>query len=336
MAPTLKHARRKEKANQEFRPKRSNETPARRGAAFSGSTPAFQPAQVPLRLGRELEDINPHFLAGLEFDGGAGGNGHVGFRFVGIAADARLADFDFKNAEVAQFHLVAFGERLGDVVQRFLHHVEHLLLGEAGFPADAGDEVAFGQCHDVLYYDFNLTKNDTFIFRGHKMFVDSVSTVSLNDNEKRKSIYFSDSIKCGDQWVAGIGSIHGLTYVGFLGCEFPTPPPNLYLSCFFENDTLNYPNTTINYCDQEAIGVNEIQNKKDLIHIFPNPAIDNITIETHQKSTMEILNIQGQTIIQQPIQQGKTNIDISGLAKGVYILRLNNNDKTAVTKIVKE
>jgi len=189
---------------------------------------------------------------------------------------------------------------------------------------------------DVLYYNFNLTKNDTFIFRGHKMFVDSVSTVSLNDNEKRKSIYFSDSIKCGDQWVAGIGSTHGLTYVGFLGCEFPTPPPNLYLSCFFENDTLNYPNTTINYCDQEAIGVNEIQNKKDIIRIFPNPAIDNITIETHQKSTMEILNIQGQTILQQQIQQGKTNIDISGLAKGVYILRLNNNDKTAVTKIVKE
>ena len=46
----------------------------------------------------------------------------------GIAADARLADFDFEDAEVAQFHLVALGQRFGDVVEGFLHHVENLLL----------------------------------------------------------------------------------------------------------------------------------------------------------------------------------------------------------------
>ena len=68
----------------------------------------------------------------------------------GLRPDARLADFDFKDAEVAQFHLVALGERLGDVVQCFLHHVENLLLAEAGFVADADDQVAFGQCHSFL------------------------------------------------------------------------------------------------------------------------------------------------------------------------------------------
>jgi len=72
------------------------------------------------------------------------------------------------------------------------------------------------------------------------------------------------------------------------------------------------------------------------IYIYPNPAINNITIETHQKSIMEIINIQGQTILQQQLQQGKTDIEISALAKGVYILRLCSNDKTAVTRIVKE
>ena len=39
--------------------------------------------------------------------------------------------------------------------------------------------------------------------------------------------------------------------------------------------------------------------------------------------------------LQQQLQQGKTDIDISGLAKGVYILRLCSNDKTEVAKIVK-
>jgi O-glycosyl hydrolase len=76
--------------------------------------------------------------------------------------------------------------------------------------------------------------------------------------------------------------------------------------------------------------------KANDIHIFPNPVTDKLTIQSIQKSTIEILNIQGQTIRQQQIQQGKTDIDISSLAKGVYILRLCCDDKTEVTKIVKE
>ena len=82
-------------------------------------------------------------------------------------------------------------------------------------------------------------------------------------------------------------------------------------------------------------GTENIQNNFG-INIFPNPAKDKLTMESPQKSTIEILNIQGQTILQQQLQQGKTDIDISRLAKGVYILRLLSNDKTAVTKIVKE
>jgi uncharacterized repeat protein (TIGR03803 family) len=87
--------------------------------------------------------------------------------------------------------------------------------------------------------------------------------------------------------------------------------------------------------DTTTMGIEEI-NKNNSISVYPIPAINNLTVEILQKSTIEILNIQGQTILQQPLQQGKTDIDISGLAKGVYILRLLSNDKIAVTKIVKE
>ena len=70
--------------------------------------------------------------------------------------------------------------------------------------------------------------------------------------------------------------------------------------------------------------------------VYPNPTYNKLTIESPEKSTIEILDVQGQIILQQQLQQGKTDIDISRLAKGVYILRLYNNDKTEVTRIVKE
>jgi hypothetical protein len=84
-----------------------------------------------------------------------------------------------------------------------------------------------------------------------------------------------------------------------------------------------------------SVGINNRISSTET-NLFPNPAENYFTIESLQKSTINILNMQGQTILQQQIQQGKTDIDISRLAKGVYVLRLRCNEKTEVTKIVKE
>lgn len=93
----------------------------------------------------------------------------------------------------------------------------------------------------------------------------------------------------------------------------------------------------------ELTGIKEINNITGNIVVYPNPATNNITLVSqkvasggNQETIVEILNIQGQIILQQPLQQGKTNIDIRGLAKGVYILMLHTNEKTEVTRVVKE
>ena len=84
-----------------------------------------------------------------------------------------------------------------------------------------------------------------------------------------------------------------------------------------------------------ATGIHENTNTK-FIQCFPNPATDKIYVESSQSASLEILNIQGQTILQQQIQPGKTNIDISKFAKGVYILKSSNNENTEVIRFVKE
>ena len=122
---------------------------------------------------------------------------------------------------------------------------------------------------------------------------------------------------------------------------------NLYISGMYWNSPIIFGSDTLNndgYYDafiaklgfDTITGIKEINNKAGNIAVYPNPTTGNITIESLQKSTIEIIDIQGQTILQQTAQQGKTDIDISGLAKGVYILRLCSNDKTAVARIVKE
>ncbi|MEI6765794.1 MAG: T9SS type A sorting domain-containing protein [Bacteroidota bacterium] len=74
--------------------------------------------------------------------------------------------------------------------------------------------------------------------------------------------------------------------------------------------------------------------------IYPNPASSEVTVEapviSGNPATLDIMNIQGQLIQQQTLLHEKTNIDIRGLAKGVYILMLHSNDNTEVMQMVKE
>jgi hypothetical protein len=74
------------------------------------------------------------------------------------------------------------------------------------------------------------------------------------------------------------------------------------------------------------------------INIFPNPANDIITIENSffsNDQTIYVYNIQGQLLIQQPLRQIKSDIDISGFANGMYFIRVSSGDGNAVKKFVK-
>jgi len=82
-------------------------------------------------------------------------------------------------------------------------------------------------------------------------------------------------------------------------------------------------------------GINEYYNEFD-VFIFPNPANDNLTIETPQKSSIEIINIQGQLIKTLTSSGNKTNIDVSALPCGVYIVEVKTEKGMAVKKFVKE
>jgi hypothetical protein len=70
--------------------------------------------------------------------------------------------------------------------------------------------------------------------------------------------------------------------------------------------------------------------------IYPNPAFDNITIESPPQAMIEITNMQGQLVKTLAATGNKTSIDISGFAGGVYVVRVAAADIYAVKKIIKE
>lgn len=83
-----------------------------------------------------------------------------------------------------------------------------------------------------------------------------------------------------------------------------------------------------------------VQNNLDQqIAVFPNPATNQISVKINGSGmfTVKLLNMLGQALLIQEVPAGRnTNIDLSGLASGVYIIEVENESGRGISKFVKE
>jgi hypothetical protein len=88
------------------------------------------------------------------------------------------------------------------------------------------------------------------------------------------------------------------------------------------------------------VGIQEVNNSCSF-SINPNPTTDRITVKMKQQNLtgqtlLCVYNVQGQLLLKQKIRQEKTELDISGLARGVYLLKLSDAESIEVSRFVKE
>ncbi|MBL7892856.1 MAG: T9SS type A sorting domain-containing protein [Bacteroidia bacterium] len=98
----------------------------------------------------------------------------------------------------------------------------------------------------------------------------------------------------------------------------------------------------VRYNGTVAVGVpeNDVNGDDFLISIFPNPANERVSVSTKQtfalKNTfLSLYSIDGQLILQQPLNQDNIFIDTRGLAQGVYFIKVNNDDRSKMIKFAK-
>ncbi|MBN2699357.1 MAG: T9SS type A sorting domain-containing protein [Bacteroidales bacterium] len=72
------------------------------------------------------------------------------------------------------------------------------------------------------------------------------------------------------------------------------------------------------------------------ISIFPNPAHQTLTVTGAGNSTLSVCELNGVIMKSGPYRGETAKIDISDLGAGIYILRIEMEDKIAVTRFVKE
>src|SRR5690606_26760611 len=71
------------------------------------------------------------------------------------------------------------------------------------------------------------------------------------------------------------------------------------------------------------------------VKIYPNPGKDVFTLETEGEHQVVVLDLNGQQIIDFSGNNIST-FDLSGFADGLYILKVQANNKISIIKLIKE
>jgi hypothetical protein len=70
--------------------------------------------------------------------------------------------------------------------------------------------------------------------------------------------------------------------------------------------------------------------------VHPNPATKQLVLTINQEAKMKMMDFNGKAVMAKNLQAGANKLDISAMAPGVYIIRLNSRNKESVVKFVKE
>ena len=75
------------------------------------------------------------------------------------------------------------------------------------------------------------------------------------------------------------------------------------------------------------------------ISVFPNPVNKTLTVNIPgmvRNAEIRVFDMYGKLLIQQNTDQAKTSLNVSALAAGYYLVKIRNNEKESVIKIIKE
>jgi hypothetical protein len=134
-------------------------------------------------------------------------------------------------------------------------------------------------------------------------------------------------------------SVYTFQFIPIQGGGLPDPyGVNLQTSNVYSggNDlaSTNWDLMFMTYVDVTT-NINDIPGEINL-KFYPNPVADVLTIETPQRSLIEILNTEGQIIKIINDAATTTSIDVRNLTGGVYMVRVKTDKEIVTRKFIKE
>ncbi|MFZ6051789.1 T9SS type A sorting domain-containing protein [Halocola ammonii] len=80
------------------------------------------------------------------------------------------------------------------------------------------------------------------------------------------------------------------------------------------------------------VGIDERISETAKLEIYPNPAIENVTVKASEKSEFQIYSLHGKILKTGKLLPGENLLDLSGLSSGVYFLKSTESSQVIVIR----
>lgn len=198
---------------------------------------------------------------------------------------------------------------------------------------------------EFLLYDFSLTEGDSILAESNGEYdlyfnVTDIDTIDYNGVERRKiTLQFYNYAWV--TWIEGIGNIEGLLMDWRSYTMAMDPMPNVRLRCYEYNEECLYSDFSFNESIYDCYtplytGLEENETQNNIL-LYPNPAKERLYINTSIPiKQMTICNLLGQEIQKYNNLETTSSIDIIGLNKGVYVVKIYTDKAVFSQKIIVE
>lgn len=165
----------------------------------------------------------------------------------------------------------------------------------------------------IVEFEFDANDNIWALFGTWNYFANSLAF--LNTTTKTWSNFYDSSnspISFNSPWVS--------LEIDTLG--------NVWVIDFQQLNVLDFGNAP------QWLGVKENE-APVYMNVYPNPARNNVTVQCKKHGTIRLLNLQGEVLQQQTIQQ-TTQVSLEDLSNGTYLIELITEEGKAVKQVVKQ
>ena len=186
---------------------------------------------------------------------------------------------------------------------------------------------------EQLLYDFNWQIGDTINERNFEVdVITNIDVLPLADGLHKRFEVTRNSIGIF-HIIEGIGNT-----IGLLQLVLPDPRGNTLL-CFSVNEETIYKVSWQDNCDPVYLAIEDYEQKKTSIILYPNPAYSTLQIkgiENFQNFTVSIYTTYGQLIMQEQVLNKDDIIHIENLINGIYIVNVQIKERIiAKCKLIK-
>jgi hypothetical protein len=105
-------------------------------------------------------------------------------------------------------------------------------------------------------------------------------------------------------------------------------PVHIPVGTLADYQSAPYWNEFTNFIEDGLMSVDENEASHIQISVYPNPAKEKVTIDGIEVAEVQVYNAVGQLV---KTVQGSNEINVSGLAEGVYLLRITDAEKKVYT-----